>query len=134
MNLKPIIQKRHSPRAAITVNFTKSGLLSFSKGASDHIPELAKAKKVLIMQDQERPNDFYLHLIQDPTKADEMYPSIRKNTHNRIIANYRCAYEAIIEQYKTDHKAIRLPIGGRVNVAGDSFYILITHVLKKEKG
>lgn len=132
MKLKPIIQQRAALNRPVTVNFTKSGLLSFSKGAKEKIPELATAKKVLILQDEEKPDDFYLHLIQEPLKTDENYPNIRKNTHNQFISNYRSAYEAILEHFKADHKAIRIPIGGFMHEEGRRFWTLITHVLKKQ--
>jgi hypothetical protein len=131
MKLKPIIPKREFRSQSPTINFTKIGLLSFSKSAKEHLPEIDEAKKILILQDEDNPDDFYLHLITDPDKTEDKYPNIRMNKQNRIIANYRSAYNTIIEHFKVDHKSIRLPIGGAVNVDGIRFYTLITNVLKK---
>jgi hypothetical protein len=91
---------------ASTINFGKSGLITFNKGAVDAL-KLKPGDKVEFAQDEDRPVDFYLFLSESP----DGYELRVKKDSSVLVFSSRCIYGRMLDALKlSDGKSFTLPV------------------------
>ena len=104
----------------------KSGLISFSKKASENIG-ITKDDRIIIVQDEENPENFYIHKTADPKgflirfKTDDLGASFNCSTLvNLILLNKKFNY-------------VSYTIGTAQEIDGMVYHLIVTSKPMREK-
>ncbi|WP_040478852.1 hypothetical protein [Mariniradius saccharolyticus] len=125
MKLKPIIplKKGPSPQSpSITIN--GSGTLTINTAAVERYG-FKEGSHIAILQDEDKPNDFYLIETKDAN-----FPKLKKAGKVSLKTGYSAAKEAIDTHFGIENKAIRLNLAGQVKTELGTAIVLITTSLK----
>lgn len=107
-----------SDRRKATIRIQKAaGILTLSKAACASIG-IASGDKVVIVQDEDSPKDFYIHKTSHPDGF-----TIRSKSNN-VGANFNSA--VISNKLSPDYKRVSYPVGAAQMINGMSYHLIIT--------
>ncbi|WP_373399717.1 hypothetical protein V8V91_08670 [Algoriphagus halophilus] len=106
------------------LRFTHQGFVSIN-GAGVHKLKLPENAHIIIVQDEEKPNDFYLIITED-----KKFPRLRKVAGRSRIASYGSAYHILCNHFNLPPKInFDLGIGGQIKSELGTAHCLITSKL-----
>lgn len=97
----------------------KAGLFTFSKTAGERIG-LVNGDRVVIVQDSESPDNFYVHKTSDPSGF-----LLRFKTAN-YGASFNCSKLANIILDSTPYKTVSYILGGVQEIEGLAYFLILT--------
>jgi len=102
------------------LRFTKNGSISVN-GAGVEKLSIPNSPHVIFVQDEEKPNDFYLIINED-----KKYPSLRKSSGKSMVVSYASAYHVLCKHFQIPQETnFDVKIGGQIKTElGTAFYLL----------
>lgn len=120
MKLKLIQKAKASRNGAPRISFNSSGYLTINRSAAEKY-KLEVGTGIGILQDEEKPNDFYLVSGEHPE-----FQKLRSTTGSSLICGYSSAKEKIQSHFHLEGKSFGLHLGGQIKTEFGSAIILIT--------
>ena len=97
----------------------KAGLFTFSKTAGERIG-LVEGDRVVIVQDTDSPDNFYVHKTADPSGF-----LLRFKTAN-YGASFNCSKLANVILDSTPYKTVGYILGGAQEIDGMAYHLILT--------
>jgi hypothetical protein len=108
------------------VSFTTSGYMALS-GTSQEKYGFKEGDHIMIVQNEEQPDDFYIIVTENQT-----YPKIKFSSNKKTLkAGYVSAYRKIVNHFGLENKSFRLALGGALKTELGRAIYLDTKGLRK---
>ena len=121
MKLKLIKKKTGKRSGPPRISFGRNGYLTINAAAQEKYG-LKAGVSVAILQDEDKPDDFYLI-----TGTDKDWPTLRPNSGgSQLICGYSDARNILVDQFRMDDSGFRIYLGGQIKTEYGPAICLIT--------